>query len=79
MPFVQSLSRLTGWLAVVACAGTLLGCTDDEPPPPLALSTGAARLTISLEPFGFDPQQDPPDTDWTPGAEDHRSELVGAP
>ena len=29
-------------------------------------------------PFGFDPQQDPPDTDWTPGVEDHPSELVGA-
>jgi len=28
-------------------------------------------------PFGFDPQQDPPGTDWTPGAVDHPTEMAG--
>lgn len=28
-------------------------------------------------PFGFDAQQDPPGTDWTPGSVDHTTELAG--
>lgn len=35
-------------------------------------------LGRSKVPFGFDAQQDPPGTDWTPGVADQRPEMAGA-